>query len=94
MTGRQLLKHSSGFEYITRKGASDAILEYNQNVESYNFQTELIRDFLSNPQFFHKVFDVISLEKATHGSAPVPLLVGEQTLLNQLFGNRKSGKSV
>ena len=71
----QLLKYSSGFEFITRKGASDAILEYDQKVEGYYFQTELISDFLSNPQYFHRVVDVISLEKATYDSVPIPLLV-------------------
>ncbi|UCD60787.1 MAG: hypothetical protein JSV59_13090 [Flavobacteriaceae bacterium] len=43
---------------FSRKEASNAILEYDQNVEGYYFQTELISDFLSNPQYFHKVFDV------------------------------------
>lgn len=88
----QLLKHSSGFEFITRKEASDAILEYDQNVEGYYFQTELISDFLSNPQYFHRVFDVISLEKVAHDSIPIPLLVKDRNLLNQLYGNRKVWK--
>ena len=88
----QLLKYSSGFEFITKKDASDAILEYDQNVENYNFQSELISDILSNPQLFHEVFDVISLEKSAHDSDPIPLLVEDYTLLNQLYGNRKIWK--
>jgi len=88
----QLLKYSSGFEFITKKDASDAILEYDQNVENYNFQSELISDILSNPQLFHEVFDVISLEKSAHDGDPIPLLVEDYTLLNQLYGNRKIWK--
>jgi hypothetical protein len=88
----QLLKHSSGFEFITRKEASNAILEYDKDVEGYYFQTELIRDFLSNPQLFHKVFDVISLENSTDSSTPIPLLIEDRNLLNQLYGNRKVWK--
>ena len=88
----QLLKYSSGFEFITRKKASDVILTYDQNIKNYKFQSELISNILSNPQLINGVFDVISLEKSIHDSIPIPLLTEDKILLNQLYGNRKIWK--
>ena len=88
----QLLKYSSGFEYITDKNASDAIIEYNQHVENYNFQSELISDILSNPQLFQEAFDVVSLEKGTNDGVKIPLLVEDPFILNRLYSNRKIWK--
>ena len=88
----QLLKYSSGFEYITVKEASDAIMEYDQHVENYNFQSELISDILSNPQLFQETFDVVSLEKANDEEVKIPLLVADPLVLNRLYANRKIWK--
>jgi len=91
----QLLKHSSGFEFITRTEASNSILEYDQNIENYNFQSELLSDFLSNlsnPQTFQKVFDVITLEQTINDGSPIALMVKDKSLLNQLYGNRNIWK--
>lgn len=88
----QLLKYSSGFEYITIKEASDAIIEYAQHVENYNFQSELISDILSNPQLFQEAFNVVSLEKGDYQEEMIPLLVQDPLVLNRLYANRKIWK--